>query len=67
MVERPNFIKKQVNNLVDGLIASRQSGEPIFGVPTVFASLIDTLAQKRETQRLASVEPSGGDKPTKYY
>lgn len=67
MERKPNFIKRQVDELVDGLIAIRQSGEPFFGVQTVFAPLIDKLAQKREAQKPVSMEPSGEEKVTEYH
>ena len=67
MTKRPSFIKGKVNELVDGLIAVRQSGESCFGIQTVFAPLIDSLAQKREAQRPVSMEPSGEEKPTEYH
>jgi hypothetical protein len=54
---KPNFFQRQANEIVDGLIAIRQSREPFFGVQTVFAPLIDKLAKKRSAQK-------GGNPPS---
>jgi len=59
MIERKhNIFKRQVNELVDGIIAMRQSSEPFFGVQTVFAPLIDRLAVKRGYVKEDIMNPS---------
>ena len=67
MERRPGFIKRQIDGFVDGLIVIRQSGEPFFGVQTVFAPLIDKLARKRETQKPVGLGPSNEEKVTEYH
>ena len=60
---KPSFIQRQVDGIVDGLIVMRQSGEPFFGVQTVFAPLIDRLIKKREVQKLKEPQPSEKNQP----
>jgi hypothetical protein len=66
MVEgKLSFLQRQVNETIDGLIAWRRSGEPFFGVQTIFAPLIDQLAQKRGGQESVGKEPTDSREPAK--
>jgi hypothetical protein len=43
-----NFFQEKANGITDGLIATRESREPCFGIQTVFAPLVDGLARRRQ-------------------
>ena len=53
-VKRGSEVRK-TSGFIDFLIAMRLSGEPFFGVQTVFARLIDKEIKKREAR--AAKEP----------
>ena len=64
MTERKaNLFQRQVDEILEGLIATRKSGEPFFGVQTVFAPIIDRLIEKRE-RKSEVIKPPKVDKST---
>ena len=68
MVERRvGFIKKQVDEIIDGLIFIREIREPFFGIQTVFAPLIDDLIKRRADQKREERQLVEKDEPVAFY